>query len=134
MNKEIYFVKENDRKDWYWFKSIGPKGIILKAINFIELSKNYYHLAFGDWDDKLERINDQTRTNNGDRNKVLSTVAHAVMKFMDYYPNATVYAKGSSPSRTRLYQIGIMNNWAEINDRYSVQGYRNGFWAPFEPG
>ena len=79
-------------------------------------------------------MNDIICTNNGDKDKVLATVARSVMRFIDSLPNATVYAKGSNPARTRLYQMGINSNWSEISAQFYVEGFLNGYWMPFKPG
>ena len=68
-------------------------------------------------------FDDFITTNNQDSLKVLITVAKTVLKFTNSLPNALVHIKGSTPSRTRLYQIGITNNWIEISQRFSVFGY-----------
>jgi hypothetical protein len=44
-----------------------------------------------------------------------------------------VYAKGSTPARTRLYQMGISANWADIAPLLYVYGYeQNKGWEPFQ--
>jgi hypothetical protein len=41
---------------------------------------------------------------------------------------------GSTRSRTRLYQIGIANNFVEISLFLQVYGQVNGMWEEFEEG
>ncbi len=43
-----------------------------------------------------------------------------------------VYAKGSTPSRTRLYQMGIAANFKEISSLLHIYGFLNGNWHQFE--
>jgi hypothetical protein len=43
-----------------------------------------------------------------------------------------VYAKGSTPARTRLYQMGIAGNFSEINAFLHVYGFLDGHWSKFE--
>lgn len=97
------------------FLSEGPRGIIKKVVAYQKIRDNIYNLAFGDWDEKAQKPNDKARSNNGDRNKVLATVASTVISFIQYYPSAIVFAEGSTPAKTRLYQIGINHHWLEIN-------------------
>jgi hypothetical protein len=96
----------------YEFYSEGPRGIIKKVVHF-ERVKWYsgflYNLAFGDWDETTESIDDKITSNNLDREKVLATVAAVAVHFMSENQNAILIAKGSTPARTRLYQIGIAN-------------------------
>lgn len=73
-----------------------------------------------------------TRSNNEDRNKVLATVAFTTIEFMRHHPQAIVFARGSTPSRTRLYQISIQANWLEISKMFSVEGYYHANWEPFK--
>lgn len=54
------------------------------------------------------------------------------MEFIKHYPKSTIIAKGSTPSGTRLYQMGIFANWNEINQRFVIEGFINNEWHPFE--
>jgi hypothetical protein len=63
---------------------------------------------------------------------VLATVAAAIHDFTVQYHNAWVIAKGSTPSRTRLYRIGITNHWKEISANFEVFGLTNEQWELFE--
>lgn len=53
---------------------------------------------------------------------VLATVASTLHEFFNEYPNAIVYSKGSSTSRTRLYQINISKYLNEIVSEFEVFG------------
>lgn len=44
---------------------------------------------------------------------------------------AIVFAKGSNPIRTRLYQMGICSHINEINKLLYVYGSLNGKWERF---
>ena len=119
----------------YFFFSEGLKGKIKKAIlyrKFDEIST--YNLVFGDWSKRLGRIDDQAVTNNGDRQKVLATVAASVIHFMSTHPEASIFAIGSTPPRTRLYQMGIRAYLMEITFRFEIEGFIHGQWEPFRPG
>jgi len=96
------------------------------------MGDNLFNLAFGDWSEFQREINDKVRSNNHDRDKVMATVAGTVIEFLNHYPCATVFAKGSTPSRTRLYQMGIFANWYEINKILVIEGLINREWRPFE--
>jgi hypothetical protein len=60
--------------------------------------------------------------NNGDSSKVLATVASTIYAFTDKYPNAWIFATGSTVVRTRLYRMGITNNLEEITEDFYVYG------------
>jgi hypothetical protein len=111
---EMYFFE---------FKSIGPKGTIKKVVQYSEMSVvGYYNLAFGDYDETINDIDDEVITNNNDARKVLSTVVSTVYAFTGKYPDAKVFATGSSEARTRLYRMGISNNLDELKTDFQVFG------------
>jgi hypothetical protein len=132
MHRHIYDVISTNEHRTYTFLSEGPKGTIKKVINFEEIDDDLFNLSFGDWDEAVRDINDKVRSNNHDRDKVLATIAATVMIFIKYYPNAIVFAKGSTPARTRLYQMGIFANWQEISILLTIKGFIDGDWQPIE--
>jgi hypothetical protein len=94
---------------------------------------SYFNLAFGDLNETTGKIDDLAISNNQDRERILATVAATVLEFTNHFPNAMVYAKGSTPARTRLYQIGISANWTEIGTVLYVYGYEpNNGWESFQ--
>ncbi|PUV24054.1 hypothetical protein DCO56_11825 [Sphingobacterium athyrii] len=93
-----------------------------------------YNLGFGDFDPSTKEISDLTTTNNLDTKKVLFTVARAVLDFMDKHPHVIVMAKGSTASRTRLYQMGIAEFWEDIQEMFEVKAYYRDNWGSFEKG
>jgi hypothetical protein len=134
MQRARYIPLSDSARETYEFLSSGPKGTIKKVVQYILIGGGVYNLAFGDWDERTQSIRDDVRTNNEDRDKVLTTVAFTVFDFMKYHPSAIILAEGSTPARTRLYQMGISDNWAEIEQLFDVQGYYNEYWEPFRKG
>lgn len=115
------------------FVSEGIRGSITKLVIYIETHlHNFYNLGFGDKDESTGQIDDEVITNNGDSEKVLATVASTLYIFMDKFPDAMVFATGSTKARTRLYRIGISNNLAEIQKDFDVYGLVENAWKPFE--
>jgi len=115
------------------FTSMGPKGAIPKLVKFSETNlKDLYNLAFGDKDLAKGDLNDLAISNNGDSEKVLATVVASVYAFTDYYPNAYVYATGSTKARTRLYRMGITKYIKDIVKDFDIYGMRNLEWGIFE--
>lgn len=119
----------------YEFESKGPKGILKKVVRYnkMEGGKNLYNLAFGDLDVQTEEINDFIVSNNNDRIRVLATVAGTVIDFTQKHPEAIIFAAGSTPSRNRLYRMGISLNWREISTIFYVWGFIEGKWEPYKP-
>ena len=135
MRNEKYVYEAEDLMLFYEFTSIGINGNIKKIVEYSATSvPNVYNLAFGDYDEATNGINDGTITNNGDSQKVLATVASTVYAFTGRYPNAWVHAAGSTAVRTRLYRMGITNNLIEIEEDFYVFGFRNNDWEKFIVG
>jgi hypothetical protein len=119
----------------YEFCSEGPKGKIKKVVRFTlrnAQGTTYFNLGFGDLDSTGTQMDDKAISNNHDKEKVLTTVAQIVVEFIARYPDIGIYAKGSTPSRTRLYQMGIANNWNKIEPLLIIHGYVNNKWQPFQ--
>ena len=115
------------------FTSEGPRGQIKKLVKYSETNlKDLYNLAFGDMDVKTSEINDKIISNNGDSDMVLSTVVSTVYAFTNKYPDAWVFATGSTKARTRLYRIGITKYLLEIKRDFQVFGLKDEEWEPFE--
>jgi hypothetical protein len=133
MHLDSYSPVSNPTHDTYEFLSEGPKGTVKKVVQYQALSPGVYNLAFGDWDEEAQEISDDVRTNNADRDKVLATVAAIVIDFMAYHPGAILFAQGSTPARTRLYQIGIKANWHQIRHTFDLIGFTTEGWEPLAP-
>lgn len=137
MNLERYsFITNNSYLD-FEFESEGPKGKIKKVVRFSPQNANgitYFNLGFGDVNPETGNIDDLSKSNNGDREKILATIAHIVLVFTERFPDIMVYAQGSTPSRTRLYQIGIASNFNQIEQLLNVYGFIDGGWQRFEKG
>ena len=137
MNIEKYPCVSKRNHKTFLFESVGPKGAIKKIVSFRLINEQYqniYNLSFGDRDKTKSGINDRVVSNNGDRTKVLATVALTVREFFKHFPNAIVYVEGSTSSRTRLYQIGISAYLMEIYEFFDIYGFRNGKPEKFRTG
>lgn len=138
MADDVYPYLKIPEEFYYEFYSEGPKGTIKKIIRYrLIQDKPYkiYNLGFGDWDDNENDVDDMVNTNNQDRQRVLATVANTFRDFLKSHPEASVFAKGSTNSRTRLYQMNIAAFWEEIaNASFVVNGYLKEAWQPFEKG
>jgi hypothetical protein len=130
-----YQLKSTDKLSSYEFVSEGPKGLIDKRIQFTLINRDeVYNLAFGDKDSISGEINDFAISNNGDSEKVLATVVGAVYAFCDRNPDAWIFATGSTPSRTRLYQIGISKYYQDLTEEFEIYGQIDEDWELFEVG
>lgn len=117
------------------FISEGPKGRIAKVIRFSEIHiKGVYNLAFGNKNPDTGELDDAVVSNNGDTEKILSTVVETIYIFTDSHPEAWVYAKGSTKSRTRLYRMGITRYLPIIQKDFDLYGEIDDEWLTFEKG
>ena len=134
MKHAKYPIKADTEHFTFEFFSEGPRGSVKKTVIYSQIKDDFFNLAFGDWNEKLNRLDDSSRTNNGDRDKVLATVAFTALDFTDKFPRAKIFTEGSTPARTRLYQMGIGNNLEEICENFVIQGYKNKKWEHFQRG
>jgi hypothetical protein len=109
-------------------------GKIEKVVRYDKIGNDLYNLGFGDWNEELNGINDSNRSNNGDRDKVLNTVASTAIVFTDQFPNARLFVEGSTFARTRLYQMGIAHNLLEIKELFEIKGFKDEQWEIFQQG
>lgn len=123
MNKPKYLYKTEEQLMVFEFISEGSKGIVKKMITYTYTgSENIYNLGFGDYDEATNGIDDKSVTNNGDSQKLLATVASTIYAFTEKYPEAWIFATGSTSVRTRLYRMGITTNIEEIKVDFDVYG------------
>lgn len=134
MHLPKYAVLTDVKHETYEFQSYGPNGIIKKVVYYTEIEPGIFNLAFGDWDKTEQKIKDNTRSNNADRDKVLATVAYTTIDFIEHHPNAVLFAQGETPAKTRLYQMGIAANKKEISQLFNIMAFTAGNWEPFKEG
>jgi hypothetical protein len=128
MNVERYTYSTNETFFNFEFDSEGPKGKIRKVARFsIENDHGitYFNLGFGDLNEATGAMDDLVISNNQDKGKILATLASIVTEFTKHFPDIMVHAQGSTPSRTRLYQMGITAHWDEIEPIFFVFGFVN---------
>ena len=126
MKNNRYEYQTEDELHYFEFVSVGTKGEVRKIVEYSKVSlNNIYNLAFGDYDENLDGLNDKTITNNGDSLKVLATVVSTLYAFTGKYPFNWVFATGSNEVRTRLYRMGISNNLEELKEDFFVYGMKS---------
>jgi hypothetical protein len=127
-----YELKTEKSRLFFEFMSEGHQVEILKIIKFCRTDfSGMYNLAFGDKGLTNGEIDDTSVSNNGDARKILATVVDAVCIFSDKYPNAWIYAIGSTQLRTRLYRMGIAKSLLDINKDFEIYGMIGNGWYPF---
>lgn len=102
------------------FVSEGKYGSIRKRVAFIPTElPDVYNLAFGDIKEEGE-IDDYSISDNGDRNKILATLAKVVELYTDKYPERWIYFRGSTMERTRLYRMAVGLNLEELSEKFEI--------------
>lgn len=138
MHLPTYPLSSPGRIGIYEFVSEGEKGRIKKQIVFSLAPgldkgyKNTYNLAFGDVIDDEGGISDISISDNGDRDKILATVVSAVYEFINQEPDAKIYFRGSTPSRTRLYRMSISKYHTLLCEDFYIYGELGDNWHPFD--
>lgn len=135
MKIEKYHLKSDNTLTYFEFISIGSKGAVRKIVEFQATSTpGLYNLAFGDKNPETGESDDLAISNNGDTEKVLGTVVSALYAFFNRNPEAIVYATGSTPSRTRLYRMGITKFFDDIQNDFYLYGQIGDKLYVFEVG
>jgi hypothetical protein len=121
------------------FFSNGSKGGIWKVVQFSPVRRRAYcNLAFGDLQAD-GTVDGRQLTDNGDRNKVIATVAYVLSLFLDHHARTRVIFQGSTPVHTRWYRMFIHQLLPGLPHEYSVEGLQRGkdgamFLQPFTAG
>ena len=111
----------------FMFYSNGPKGNLRKLVVYTPLQNlpDGYNLGFGTirvGKDGNEFLDGNEISDNGDRNKILGTIALTAYAFTDRYPDKKIYLTGTDTTRTRLYQMAINHAYAELSKRFIIYG------------
>lgn len=135
MSIEPYELKMHDDCLQFDFFSTGSQGTIKKVIRFVRMHQSddpqVYGLGFGDELPNGE-VSDAVISNNNDRDKVLQTVAVAVIEFLYLHPNVTVWFRSPSPARMRLYRMQISKHYPSLKDVVDIYAYAGGKWELFQ--
>lgn len=135
MSKDKYEIENSVGSKCFEFTSEGVNGSVLKVVQYslIDAAEELYNLGFGDKNIQTGELEDLVITNNGDAEKVLTTVANTIYEFYEEYPLASVYITGSTKSRTRLYQINISKYLHLISADFEIFGELDCEFERFTP-
>ncbi|RTQ46091.1 hypothetical protein EJV47_23365 [Hymenobacter gummosus] len=116
----------------YTFTSVGPRPVD-KLVLYSETDiPDVFNLALADVEADGSLSYTSVR-NNGDLERILATVAQTLPLFFAQYPTALVAFSGSTPSRTRLYQIVLAREVQAVSDDFVISGLRGSSLEPFVP-
>ena len=116
------------------FYSDGPKGRILKIVEYQPIGGKFYNLAFGDSIDGTKDFDDFLITNNNDTEKVLSTFSSTLFIFFKHHDGTIVIAEGITLSRTILYRKNVNIFLELIETEFTLFGELNGKTERFKKG
>jgi hypothetical protein len=132
MKYEVYAgIEVTDDFNVFDFVSSGKNGIIPKRVAFSKTEWNsVYNLAFGNVDGDGE-IDDYSVSANGDRNRILATVAKIVEDYTKKYPDRWIIFRGSTDERTRLYRMAVGLHFKELSAKFEIYAYDGENVIPF---
>ncbi|WP_338872624.1 hypothetical protein WBJ53_28440 [Spirosoma sp. SC4-14] len=134
MQYPSYSFRQADEATQFFFESIGPKGVIQKAVIFSLISEpTVYNLALGDVKPNTAEVDDQSVSDNGDTAVILATIFQITHQFLSANPTFTVLFRGNSASRNRLYRMAINREKEELLSYFSMFGYYHDSWEEFWP-
>ena len=133
MDKPFYEFKVFDESLKFEFESIGKQGMVNKIIRYTETNiPRLYNLSLVDsLDDGTE--SDTIVSNNQDMEKVLATVVNTFNVFLRAHPHAQIFFTGSTPARTRLYQIAIARELSQAMNLFEIKGLTDAGFEEFVP-
>jgi len=127
-------IEANEDFSVFEFTSTGPRGPIRKQVVFLPFGDPLFvNLAFGDIVAEGQPPDDKAVSGNGDRNKVLATVAEIVGMYTTAFPERWVFFRGSTEARTRLYRIAIDLNYHDLSVQFEILGAFTGADNQVEP-
>lgn len=130
---EAYLTTSNDENTRFQFQSVGKRGVFEKVIYFTPLTVDTYNLSLVDYDSATGSYDDLSVTDNGDMPEIIVTVISTIHKFLNSNPGNKIYFEGSTPARTRLYQISISKIYDPVQSDLLISGLQGGRWYLFEP-
>ncbi len=133
MKKEAYEYKKIEDLTLYEFFSIGPKGRIQQMIQLGMVQKVplIFNLELGPIlsDNKIDTL---SVTNNKDTKKILQSVTESILEFLNGRQEALVLIQGSTPARTRLFQMWIRGIHDQYREDISIEGWFRNRWYEFQ--
>ncbi len=62
----------------------------------------------------------------------MATIVEALYQFFERFPDAKVFATGSTSARTRLYRIGISKYYETAFADFYITGQTETGWEPYQ--
>ncbi|TDB61778.1 DUF6934 family protein [Arundinibacter roseus] len=122
MNEPFYEFRVLDEALRFEFLSISDQKTIKKIVRYTETNiAQLYNLSLTDLlDDGTE--SDMVISNNQDMEIILATVFRTFHVFLTAYPACQIFFMGSTPVRTRLYQIAVTRELTNALEVFDIKG------------
>ena len=132
MEDKAYSSISTEDKLYFEFESVSDSKRIRKAIEYIKIRQypSIYSLSMGDIKEDGS-IDLYVVSNNNDTQKVFFTIFQTMLVFFDEYPDSKILFYGSTPNRTRLYQIQISKFLSEVEHFFQIWGIVDGIQERF---
>jgi hypothetical protein len=132
MRHEVYAgIKVTSDFSVFDFTSIGRNGAIAKRIAFTGTEwDKVYNLAFGDIDVNGE-MDFYSISDNGDKNKILATIAKVIGDYTKQFPDRLILFTGSTEERTRLYRMAVGMHLEELSNTFEIYAFVDKAIVPF---
>lgn len=124
---QAYPVSTTEDRRIFQFYSESAERRIKKVVLYQKYSDFplVFEMLMGDLLEDNETIDFLIESNNGDRNEVLFTVFQTIAMVLDEYAGSKILFYGSTPARTRLYQILISQYFEQAQEIYLIKGIKN---------
>ena len=132
MEDKAYSSISTEDKLYFEFESVSDSKRIRKAIEYIKIRQypSIYSLSMGDIKEDGS-IDLYVVSNNNDTQRVFFTIFQTMLVFFDEYPDSKILFYGSTPNRTRLYQIQISKFLSEVEHFFQIWGIVDGIQERF---
>lgn len=125
MDKEHYQytkVQEDEAMYMYSFFSIGQQGAIEKVVAFQDMGLLTYNVALADYDRANNIFSDMSNSNNFDLLRLFATIFKISDDFLAKNPFYSLYIKGNTPAKMKLYHRIVKNNLSDLQNKFIVLG------------
>lgn len=133
MDLEFYPLTVKNHYRLFEFQSVSETKRISKQviISPIPGTSGVYNFALVDVL-KNNITSDIEISNNADMPKVMSTVIHCLLGFLEQYPFAAVHIEGNSPARNRLYRAVIGREISKVENFLDIYGMTGSYMESFQ--
>lgn len=132
MDRPFYDFQIGAQARSFSFISEGPRTVAKQVIYAETTLPDFFNLALADIETDGSP-NFYSVRNNGDLERIMATVAQTLLVFFRSHPRAKVAFTGSTPARTRLYQIILAREMEAVAADFVLSGVKENTLEDFRP-